>query len=88
MSGTSIYPAPPTNGVELIQENQALRVYYDSNNQQLTVLGALPTNSFQIFDIMGRLVTRFTGTSTTISGLSKGVYLLTDEQHRAVKFGR
>jgi photosystem II stability/assembly factor-like uncharacterized protein len=88
MSGTSIYPAPPTNEVELIQENQVLRVYYNSNNQRLTVLGALPTNSFQIFDIMGRLVTRFTGTSTTISGLSKGVYLLTDEQHRAVKFGK
>ena len=86
MSGTSIYPAPSTNGVELIHENQALRVYYDSKNQQLTVLGALPTNSFQIFDIMGRLVTQFTGASTSISALSEGVYFLSDERHKSTKF--
>jgi photosystem II stability/assembly factor-like uncharacterized protein len=86
MSGTSVYPAPPTNGVELIHENQALRVYYDSKNQQLTVLGALPTNSFQIFDIMGRLVTQFTGASTSISALSEGVYFLSDERHKSTKF--
>ena len=86
MSGTSIYPAPSTNGVELIHENQALRVYYDSKNQQLTVLGASLNSTFCVFDMMGRLVTQFTGASTSISALSEGVYFLSDERHKSTKF--
>jgi hypothetical protein len=84
MSGTSIYPAPPTSGVTTNPSNTKIG-YYLNENSELVIVGANPNEQFSIFDISGKKVLFFTE-KVFISNLHTGIYIVKSNEGKWLKF--
>ncbi|MBK6754110.1 MAG: redoxin domain-containing protein [Flavobacteriales bacterium] len=64
-------------GIEEAWSTSPLVIAPNPVTDRITVIGALPNDAFEVRDVMGRTVLRFTGATAEVSGLAKGNYLVT-----------
>jgi len=84
MSGTSIYPAPPTNGIATFDTNTRID-YYVNLNLELIIVEANANEQFTIYDISGKAKRHFQN-RTSIADLRTGIYIVKTNQGRQLKF--
>jgi photosystem II stability/assembly factor-like uncharacterized protein len=88
MSGTSIFPAAPTNpsSVFTIRQSNTLSAYVDLGSSMLFINGYDEKDLNVIFSISGKTVKRFLGSSESLADLSSGMYLLMSGGRKPVRF--
>lgn len=85
MSGTYKYPAPPVSGLSTSLLPK-FKVYYSAEIQQLNVFGASESESFQVHNLIGKKLLEFRTSGISVSGLPKGVYMISSESGTSQKF--
>ena len=85
MVGTMVFPAP-TTAILPVFESKKLCAYVDNSSKNLMVLGGNEGENFEILDVTGKAISRFSGKQQSVSTLASGIYILSAKNRVPIKF--